>query len=115
MPKELMRIDHSIAWLRTIIRRRTFGVETEFHFNDAGSILSVTIGGMVESEFLNEIMQTFCIRILEHSKQERGWTEDDGFEICINYDVDIAYSATARGPFVRYGPIELQTDSDNAG
>ena len=114
MPTELLRIDRPITWLRTIIRRRPFGVETEFHFNDDGDLLSVAIGRMVEPDFLLEIMETDCIKILEHSKQERGWTEDDGFEICINYDDDIAY-ATTRGPFVRYGPIESQTDAENAG
>ena len=104
MPEELLRIDKPVTWLRTIIRRRTFGVETEFHFCNDGSILSVAIGRLVEPDFLHEVMQTDCIKILEHSKQERGWAKDDAFEICINYDDDIAY-ATTRGPFVRYGPI----------
>jgi len=110
MPKELLRIDRPMTWLRTIIRRRTFGIETEFHFNDNDTLLSVAIGRMVESEFLHEVMEIDCLMIREYSKQERGWTEDDGFEIDINYDDDIAH-ATTRGPFVRFGPLESQNSN----
>lgn len=89
-------------------------METEFHFDDEGKALSVVIGQLVNSDFHREVMQTDCIKVLEYSKQERGWTEDDGFEICINYDDDISYAMT-RGPFIRYGPIEMETGTKNGG
>ena len=59
---------------------------------------------MVEPKFLREVMQVDCIVVLEYSKDERGWTEDDAVEIVINFDDDVAYAST-RGPFVRYGPV----------
>ena len=108
MPRELLRIDHPVTWLRTIIRRRTFGVETEFHFNNDGEVLSVAIGRIVESDFLYEAMQVDCIKILEYSNEERGWTENDAAEIVINFDDDVARAAT-RGPFVRFGNVEPNT------
>ena len=113
MPTELFRIDRPLTWLRTVIRRRTFGVETEFHFNVEGSLISIAMGRMVEAEFLNEVMETKCLKILEHDDQARKEPRSECFEICINYGDDLS-TATVRGPFVRYGPLEAPTDSGDA-
>lgn len=113
MPKELLRIDRPIEWLRTIIRKRTFGVETEFHFNDRETFLAVAIEGIVDYGFWREVMQTDCLKILQHSQEERGWVEGGRIEICINYDDDIAY-ATTKGSFVRFGPTPFDAEGEDA-
>ena len=104
MPTELLRVDQNITWLQTIIRPSDSGIETDFHFSTEDGTLSVAIDMLPDSGFLSEVMQTDCLAIREHSAEERGWTENDRFEIRINDNDDVAF-ATIRGSHVRWGPM----------
>lgn len=114
MPTELLRIDHRLTWLRTIIHKRTFGVETEFHFLNGENFVAVAIDNLVDNDFMREVMQTDCLKILQHSQMERGWVESGRVEICINYDDDIAYARTT-GSSARFGPTPFDTEAEDAG
>jgi len=110
MADELLRISEDITWLRTIIRRRTFGIETEFQFTTADGFLSVAIDTLPHFDFLLDVINLECLAIFDRSLLERGWTENDRYEVRIN-DNDEPWKSI-RGSFVRWGPTSSEGDGD---
>lgn len=105
MTTELLRIDNDITWLRTTIRRRAFGIESDFHFSTTDGLLSVAIDTLANWQFLHEVIETDCLAICEHPAHECGWTEHGRYEVRINDRSDVGFAAI-RGSFVRWGPIQ---------
>lgn len=111
MPNELLRVADDIEWLRTIIRRRSFGIESEFHFKTADGVLRVATDGLANIDFQCELIHTDCLAIWDHSSEERGWTKGDRFELRINDDDHVAFSSI-RGSFVRWGRVDSGSGTD---
>ena len=111
MTHELLRVSDDITWLRTTIRRRTFGIETEFCFTTNVRFLSVAIDTLPKFDFLLDVTNLECIAIFDRSLLERGWTESDRYEVRINDNDD--RMRTIHGSYVRWGPDSL--DEDVAG
>lgn len=113
MADELLRICHKITWLRTIIRQRRYGIETEFHFTTADGFLSVAIDTLAHFDFLCNVIHIDCLAIRERSLPERGWTENDRYEIRINDNDDIALE-TLHASYVRWGPTPFEEEQDTS-
>lgn len=103
MSNQLLCVHRSITWLRTIIRNGSYGIETEFHFHTADGFLSVAIDTLAHSKFLIAVIHVQRLTILDRSQAERGWTEQDRFEIRINDDDEPFESVF--GTHVRWGPV----------
>jgi hypothetical protein len=111
MPRELLRVDDHISWLRTIIRKRSYGIETEFHFMTSGGLLQVAIDTLAHFNFLSAVIHLECLAIRDRSLAERGWTEKDRFEVRINDNDEVAFQALY-GSYVRWGPDSADDQSE---
>lgn len=114
MPQELLRVEQPITWLRTIIRRRTYGIETEFHFSTPTGLLQVAIDNLPSHRFLVAVIHLDCLSILDRSLEERGWTENDRFEVRINDRDEVNFEAI-QGAYVRWGPDQSENNPDDMG
>lgn len=102
LPREVLRINDQLRWLRTTIRRTDDGLETELRFDTADGVLAVVIGCCPHSGFLIELVDAHRIAIRDRTPEERGWVENTRFEIRINDDDEIDFESFAANQ-VRWG------------
>ena len=101
--KEIFHIPTNIDWLRTVIRRRSYGIESEFHFQAEQGLISVAICAVPDRKFLVGVLQIENLSIADRTSEERGWIEDERYELRSNED-HLGF-ATLVGPYVRWGPL----------
>lgn len=88
MPKELVRIDSQVSWLRSEIRPVERGFETTLQFSVNGSLFGITFNALPASDFFQTLLHLRRLSIHEISSQDRGWVEPGRFEIRLNDDDD---------------------------
>ena len=112
MAIELLRYAGEMKWLRTIIRQRAYGVETEIHLSTAKGVLSAAVDSFPSRAFLIAALNPFSITIEDRSSRERGWTEATRFRIRLNDDDELD-SAEINGSYARYRFTEHLEESDD--
>lgn len=101
--KELFRSSNNVEWKQTIIRRQPNRIEMECHFLTNDGVVSVITDAFPNRDFLCEVIQTHCFAICEYSAEERGWIENNRFELRINDD-DEPFEAIS-GTYMRWGSL----------
>lgn len=112
MSQELFRFEQPVSWLRTVIRRRTFGIETEFHFSTPAGLLQVAIDNVPSHSFLISVIHLDCLSIHDRSLEERGWIENNRYELRINDRDEVDFKAVY-GSFVRWEPVDADGNSED--
>lgn len=95
IPREVLRINDQLSWLRTTIRRVDDGLETELRFETADGVLAIVIGCCPSPGFLIRLIHAYRIAIRDRTPEERGWVENTRFEIRINDDDEIEFESFA--------------------
>lgn len=102
IPREVLRINDQLRWLRTTIRRVDDGLETELRFETADGVLAIVIGCCPSPGFLIGLVDAHRMVIRDRTPEERGWVENTRFEIRINDDDEIEFESFAANR-VRWG------------
>lgn len=105
MPTQLVTITSGLRWRRTVIRQRSYGLETELYLEVAGQPFSLAFDSLPENEFLRRVAMIQRLDIIEESVEELGG------ENARRYRVQIVGGsppepATAHGRYLRWGPVE---------
>ena len=84
MPREVLKLNHGIEWRQTILRRRDFGVETDFRFATPDGLLIVVVNTLPCDKFNQAILDIVNLAIIDRSLSERWWLESYRYEFQLN-------------------------------
>ena len=84
MPREVLKLNHGIEWRQTILRRRDFGVETDFRFATPDGLLIVVVNTLPCDKFNQAILDIRILAIIDSSLSERWWLESCRYEFRLN-------------------------------